>query len=179
MEFHREDIRRLMVASHMLDGVYARMAKKLGIKEMTLTLLYALDDGAPHSQIEICRRWMIPKTTLNTIVMECVQKGTVELVPGEHGKEKQILLTPAGQAAADSLKVLYEMEEKAYRSTMEAHGTAFSQGLYDFAHRLREEERAFAPGAAEEESTMPQLAFPQERDVGQRPFENGKRGNSV
>lgn len=163
MEMHREDIRRLMVASHMLDGVYARMAKKLGIKETTLTLLYALDDGQPHTQIEICREWMIPKTTLNTIVMECVQKGTVELVPGGHGKEKQILLTPTGQVAAESLKTLYEMEERAYQRTLEAHRANFSRGLYAFADKLREEERAFAPGMAEEESTMPQLAFPQER----------------
>lgn len=162
MAFHREDIRRMMVASHMMDGVYARMAKKLGMKETVLTLLYALDDGAPHSQIEICREWMIPKTTLNTIVQECVQKGTAELVPGGHGKEKQIVLTPAGQEAAKALHILYEMEERAYLDTMENREEAFSQGLYDFACRLREEERRFSIGKAEEESTMPALAFPQE-----------------
>lgn len=161
MEFHREDIRRLMVASHMLDGVYARMARKLGMKETVLTLLYALDDGMPHSQIDICREWMIPKTTLNTIVQECVQKGTAELVPGGHGKEKQIVLTSAGQEAARSLHILYEMEEQAYLSTLASQQENFSQSLYAFASRLREQERSFFPGTAEEESTMPAFSFPQ------------------
>ena len=51
MDAHRQEIRELMIASNMLDGIYARMARKLGIKDNTLALLYALDDGAPHSQI--------------------------------------------------------------------------------------------------------------------------------
>ena len=83
------------------------MARKLGIKDNTLALLYALDDGAPHSQIEICRQWMIPKTTLNTIVQECIRKGYAELVSAAHTKEKHILLTPAGrQAAEEALRPL-------------------------------------------------------------------------
>ena len=86
------------------------MARKLGIKDNTLALLYALDDGAPHSQIEICRQWMIPKTTLNTIVQECIRKGYAELVSAAHTKEKHILLTPAGrQAAEEALRPLYAM----------------------------------------------------------------------
>ena len=64
MDAHRQEIRELMIASNMLDGIYARMARKLGIKDNTLALLYALDDGAPHSQIEICRQWMIPNTAI-------------------------------------------------------------------------------------------------------------------
>lgn len=151
MELHREEIRSVMLASYMLDGIYARTAKKLGMKMNMLTLLYALDDGHPHSQIEISREWMIPKTTLNTIVMECVEKGLVELVPGGHGKEKQILLTPTGQAAASrALGALYEMEEAAYRKTMEAYAPDFVQALTAFCCHLKEGEQHFFPEAEKE-----------------------------
>ena len=133
MDAHRQEIRELMIASNMLDGIYARMARKLGIKDNTLALLYALDDGAPHSQIEICRQWKIPKTTLNTIVQECIRKGYAELVSAAHTKEKHILLTPAGrQAAEEALRPLYAMEETA----------AFSKAMYAFARALKEEEEA-------------------------------------
>jgi len=143
MDAHRQEIRELMIASNMLDGIYARMARKLGIKDNTLALLYALDDGAPHSQIEICRQWMIPKTTLNTIVQECIRKGYAELVSAAHTKEKHILLTPAGrQAAEEALRPLYAMEERAYGRAA-AETAAFSKAMYAFARALKEEEEAF------------------------------------
>lgn len=79
MEQYREKIRRIMISVNVIDGIYDSIAKKTGVKENLLTLLYALDDGAAHSQKEICEEWFIPKTTLNTIVRECVEKGYVTL----------------------------------------------------------------------------------------------------
>ena len=84
MQDNRDEIRDVMISINVITGIYSLMAKKIGIKENTLTLLYALDDGKTHSQIEISREWLIPKTTLNTIVKECVATGLVELVPEEH-----------------------------------------------------------------------------------------------
>ena len=60
-------VRRLMLHITQMDGAYYYFSRKLGYKENLLYLLYALDDGLPHSQTEICRDWMIPKTTVNTI----------------------------------------------------------------------------------------------------------------
>lgn len=76
----------------------------MGLKENTLSLLYALDDGAPHTQKQICEEWLIPKTTINTVVKECVANGYVTLAPGEHSHEKLICLTERGKgyAQADS-----------------------------------------------------------------------------
>lgn len=44
MEDSYENIRRLMLAINKIDGSYYFFARKLGVKENTLALLYALDD---------------------------------------------------------------------------------------------------------------------------------------
>ena len=48
-------VRRLMLHITQMDGAYYYFSRKLGYKENLLYLLYALDDGLPHSQTEICR----------------------------------------------------------------------------------------------------------------------------
>ena len=46
-------VRRLGMAAVRMDGAYYMCAKKFGVKENMLDLLYALDDGAPHTQKQI------------------------------------------------------------------------------------------------------------------------------
>lgn len=62
--------------------------RKLGVKGNALALLYALNDGRAHSQKQISEDWLIPKTTINTIVKEFTDIGYVTLLAGEHTKEK-------------------------------------------------------------------------------------------
>ena len=109
---YREQIRRVMIGVNIIEGSYDEIARRLGIKENLLVLLYALDDGRAHSQVEISRNWMMPKTTLNTIVRECVEKGLVELEHQPHTREKYLRLTPEGQAYGQKiLPLVYEAEE--------------------------------------------------------------------
>ncbi len=63
--------RRLIAATSAADGAYYRWAVQSGVTPHTLDLLYALDDGLPHSQKQICEEWAIPKTTINTVVKAC------------------------------------------------------------------------------------------------------------
>ena len=53
MEDIRALNRRLVAASYASDGAYYRWALRSGVTEHTLNLLYALDDGLPHSQKQI------------------------------------------------------------------------------------------------------------------------------
>ena len=46
-------IRRLTQAFNRIDGAYYYCARRLGVEENTLALLYALDDGRPHSQKQV------------------------------------------------------------------------------------------------------------------------------
>ena len=98
MEGHVEMIRRLMLAINRVDGAYYYFSKKMGMKVNTLTLLYALDDGKPHSQKQISQDWLVPKTTLNTNVKELAEAGYVTLCPEIHSAA----ITPAANARMGS-----------------------------------------------------------------------------
>ena len=92
-------------ALYRLDGVYADFARENGAGSPTLLwILYALNDGNEHSQHEICQNLDLPKSTVNTIIKDLVQKGFVTLVPIKgRRREMLVLLTASGKEYADSL----------------------------------------------------------------------------
>ena len=92
-----EAIRRLMFAGTRIDGAYYLYARRRGIKENALTLLYALDDGEPRTQTQLCAEWLIPKTTINTIVRALEREGCLVLSHEEGAREKAIVLTEKGR----------------------------------------------------------------------------------
>ncbi len=133
----REQIRQLMICLNRIDGIYYRLAKESGIKDNTLSLYYALSDGKPHSQKEICEEWLIPRTTINTVVRECVERGYVQFAKADRGKEKYLLLTPAGQAQVDLLmEELFALERAAFDSTVQAYGDGFVSAFRHFTDEL-------------------------------------------
>ena len=147
MKDYREEIRRIMVSVNVIDGIYAMGAKKIGIKDNSLSLLYALDDGKPHSQKEICEHWLIPKTTLNTIVKECVNAGYIVLDGIKHTKEKEIRLTDKGQEYAKTiLNQVYELGRRAMEKTLSSYSPEFVQALEQFTAYLKEEAEHFSYG---------------------------------
>ena len=116
---NRALIRRLMVVVNRIDGIYERMAVRLGVKLNMICLLYALDDGNLHSQKQICEDWMLPRTTFNTITKECMEKGYVRLerIPGKR-REMDIVLTDSGKAyARECLDTIYRAEEEAFAAS--------------------------------------------------------------
>ena len=140
MEKERATIRRLMIAVNKIDGLYYLAAKKCAIKDNTLTLLYALDDGQPHTQKQICEEWLIPKTTLNTIVKECSRAGYITLIHGEHTKEKVVSITARGLAYARTmLEGLYRAEDQAMAKTLQNFSPEFVDALERFTDALQEE----------------------------------------
>ena len=80
---------------------------------------------------------MMPKTTLNTIVRECVEKELVELEHQPHTREKYLRLTPEGQAYGQKiLPLVYEAEERAYRAVLQGAEGEFVEGFEAFAQAL-------------------------------------------
>ena len=140
MDENRETVRRLTLAMSRMDGAYYYFARKSGLKENLLTLLYALDDGKPHSQKEVCEDWLIPKTTINTIVRELVTQGYATLLSSEGTREKTICLTGSGRAyAREALRVVHEAEQAALARALQRHPPAFIDALEDFSNCLCEE----------------------------------------
>ena len=137
MDATERAVRRLMLATEKIDGAYYLFARRRGAKENEMTLLWALDDGAPHTQRQICRDWLIPKTTVNTNVKALAAAGYLELLPARDGREKQIALTPAGRAYAGRvLAGIYAAEREAMEETVAALGAEFVGAMEQFADRL-------------------------------------------
>jgi len=140
MNNYRNEIRRLMIAVNQVEGLYYSAAKKLGVKENTLTFLYALDDGKSHSQKQICDEWFIPRTTINTIVKECVKAGYITLVNENHSKEKKVAITEIGKThAKEVLQAVYHAEQNAMIETLAEFTPEFVAALEQFVENLQKE----------------------------------------
>ena len=57
-------------AMYHVDSFYDDFAKQSSISTTLLWVLYVLNDGNAHTQIEICKDWELPRTTVNTVVKE-------------------------------------------------------------------------------------------------------------
>ncbi len=105
-------------ALYHVDSFYDEFAKKSNVSSALLWVLYALNDGKPHTQIEISNDWELPKTTVNTVIKDIQKDGYVELVPikGKR-REMSIVLTESGKKFADDvLSDLYKKEAEAYKA---------------------------------------------------------------
>ena len=103
-------------AIYHVDSFYDEFAKQSNVSSALLWVLYALNDGQPHTQIEVSTEWELPKTTVNTVIKELQQNGYVELIPikGKR-REMSIVLTEAGKEYADRiLSDLYKKEAAVY-----------------------------------------------------------------
>lgn len=105
-------------ALYHVDSFYDDFAKKSNVSSALLWVLYALNDGNSHTQIEISNDWELPKTTVNTVIKDIQQNGYVELIPikGKR-REMSIVLTESGKNYADSiLSDLYKKEAEVYKT---------------------------------------------------------------
>ena len=133
-----ESARRLAKAACALDGAYDRLAKRLGITGNLLWLLYILDDGALHSQKQICEEWLFPKTTINTLIKECQRGGyiTLHTISGKK-RELHIQLTDAGRDYVhQKLRAFYQAEEAALQVTLETCPPEFVSYLETYTQNL-------------------------------------------
>ena len=104
-------------ALYHVDSFYDEFAKQSNVSSSLLWVLYALNDGNSHTQIEISNDWELPKTTVNTVIKDIQKEGYVELVPikGKR-REMSIVLTESGKAFADNvLSDLYRKEEEVFK----------------------------------------------------------------
>ena len=126
-------------AIYHVDSFYDEFAKQSNVSSALLWVLYALNDGQPHTQIEVSTEWELPKTTVNTVIKELQQNGYVELIPikGKR-REMSIALTEAGKEYADSiLSDLYKKETAVY-GTLTPEEREVIAILEKIAERLKE-----------------------------------------
>lgn len=105
-------------ALYHVDSFYDEFAKQSNVSSALLWVLYALNDGNSHTQIEISNDWELPKTTVNTVIKEIQKNGYVDLIPikGKR-REMSIVLTESGKKYADRVLVdLYKKEAEVYKA---------------------------------------------------------------
>lgn len=105
-------------ALYHVDSFYDEFAKQSNVSYALLWVLYALNDGNSHTQIEISNDWELPKTTVNTVIKEIQKNGYVDLIPikGKR-REMSIVLTENGKKYADRvLADLYKKEAEVYKA---------------------------------------------------------------
>lgn len=122
-----------------IDGIYSQYAKKYGMSESELCLLYALNSERELSQRQICDEWVIPKTTLNTITKRYEKEGYIEFhaLPNNR-KEMLIFLTETGKEyAKQSLAFIYSAETLAMSRVLEKFDDEFVRACECFADELR------------------------------------------
>lgn len=126
-------------AMYHVDSFYDDFAKQSSISTTLLWVLYVLNDGNAHTQIEICKDWELPRTTVNTVVKEIEKNGYIDLIPIKGKKrEMNIVLTNLGKAyAEDVLSELYEIEAKVY-DMLDANEKQVASMLNKIAESLKE-----------------------------------------
>lgn len=123
-------MRRLISDTSKMDGLYYLWGKKTGISENMLTLMYALNDDETHTQKQICEQFSIPKTTINTIVKDLIEKGLITFENGENLKEKNIALTKKGRTYAKEITCeLKDIEKIAMEKTLEKYSIKFIEAF--------------------------------------------------
>lgn len=137
MQDENTQIRKIMLSVNRIDGIYYQWARKIGLKENMLSLLYALSNGEPYTQKQISEEWLIPKTTINTVIKECILNGYIVLQHEPHTKEKRICLTDIGKEYAESvLCELKAAEMQAFDKTRKKYAVEFVEVLEEFANQL-------------------------------------------
>ncbi len=104
-------------AFYHIDAIYDSFARSGNAAPTLLWVLYALGDGNPHTQREICADWDLPKSTVNTAVGKLKGLGYVRLVPIK-GKRREmtVTLTESGAEYADRLlQPLYQKEAAVFQ----------------------------------------------------------------
>lgn len=135
----REMVRRLTIALNNVNEIYCNDMSKIGVKESELWLMYALNDGEPHSQKQICDEWGFPRTTLNTAIKQAESAGhlTMTLIPGKR-REMNIGLTESGKMYAEQLlSIVYGAENKALEKTFQCHSPDFIAAIEYFSANLK------------------------------------------
>ena len=81
----RSKIKKMIDATNLIDHTYLVKGRSMAVKPNIVLLLYALSNDENLSQSKLHNEWLLPLSTINTIVTECRNSGylTLEPIPGK------------------------------------------------------------------------------------------------
>lgn len=131
----RSRIKKLIAATNVIDHAYLVKGRSLAVKPNIVVLLYALVNDDHLSQSKLHSDWLLPLSTINTLVSECRGAGllTLEPIPGRR-RECYLRLTAKGRSFAGLiLAEIHAAEEKAMRETLAKYPPEFVDALAFYA----------------------------------------------
>ncbi len=128
-----------------MDEIYHLYAKRRGISDTALWLLYSLyeDESAAYTQRALCSDWHYPPQTVNSALKSLEKKGllVLEPVPGNQ-KNKRIVLTDKGRETAQKeIFPLILAEQKAFQGLGETERETLLSLTRQYVELLRAEVR--------------------------------------
>ena len=124
-----------------MDGIYHLYAKRMGLSDMALWLLYSLcESNAAYTQRELCSGWLYPPQTVNSALKGLEKKEIIALepVPGNK-KNKQIVLTEKGKEFTQKMIApLILAEKKTFQGMKEEERKALLDLTRNYVGLLQE-----------------------------------------
>ena len=125
-----------------MDEIYHQYAKRRGISDTALWLLYSLyEDGAGYTQRELCSAWHYPPQTINSALKSLVNQGYIQLKPVEgNQKNKRIVLTEAGnEVMREVIFPLIQAEKRTFQRLEKSERDALLSLTYKYVSLLKSE----------------------------------------
>lgn len=107
-------------AARTLTQLYDHHLRPHGIEGTQFALLEALETLGPRSQIAIGRGFRLDKTTLSRNLQLLTRKGWIEAMPGDDARERNYVLTVAGQKQLRAARPAWRRAQAELRGDMSA-----------------------------------------------------------
>ena len=126
---------------NQIRGSWVQLAKKFNINYHEMLLLYHLYRHGSCTQKLICEYYLLPKQTVNNIVMEMKERQFIEMGFAENNrKEKVLVLTAAGEEYISQLvSSMNRVEEDMAEKMGEENLSALANLLVDYSDIIKEE----------------------------------------
>ena len=126
---------------NQIRGSWVQLAKKFNINYHEMLLLYHLYRHGSCTQKLICEYYLLPKQTVNNIVMEMKERQFIEMGFAENNrKEKVLVLTASGEEYISQLvSSMNRVEEDMAEKMGEENLSALANLLVDYSNIIREE----------------------------------------
>lgn len=137
----KQDIERYYNFWFTTDKIYDTWAKKQGISINELFVLFVIAENPDTcTQQRICQKLLLPKQTVNSILLKFEKEGYVKKQPSRQDRRSKILtFTEEGQRYADGILLrLYDIEGTALYNMNPEVRTALLEGFDAFLEVLRQ-----------------------------------------
>lgn len=138
----KKDIQAYYAWWRRMNDLYVEWARAHGLSSFSLFVLdslYGSENGCTQKQI--CRDWMLPKQTVNSILKGFEEKGYITSRVSEEDKRKRLIfLTGEGMAYGEAIiSELRGLEERIMEKMGKEKREAMNEGAFLYCRLFQEE----------------------------------------